>query len=340
MPEGLTTPGPATTPGAARGVVAVVVTYRPDLESTTALLRALVPQVASLVVVDNGSGRTTVEALRSAARALGAHVLPMGTNQGIAAAQNAGIDWARGEGAAFVLLSDQDSLPHPDMVERLLAGYDRAIADTVAGLRPPVAAVGPVTVDARNEGAALLFSAQRWGPRRATLPTQDGALVEAAFLIASGCLVSTDALAAVGPMNDAWFIDHIDLEWGLRARRAGYAVYGVVGAGLDHSLGDRTQRIPGRERDVHIHSPERNYYMARNTVLLIRSGLMPAWWRWGYAGWITKYSVFYVLAVPPRARRAALLARGLWHGVRGRTGPLELRVQTARPTTPQDRRTP
>lgn len=338
MPERGT--GSATAPGAARGVVAVVVTYRPDLESTTALLEALVPQVASLVVVDNGSGRTTVEALRSTARALGAHVLPMGANQGIAAAQNAGIDWARGEGAAFVLLSDQDSLPHPDMVERLLAGFDRATADTIAGRRPPVAAVGPVTVDARNEGAALLFSAQRWGPRRAELPDEDGALVQAAFLIASGCLVSTDALAAVGPMNDAWFIDHIDLEWGLRARQAGYAVYGVVGAGLDHALGDRTQRIPGRERDVHIHSPERNYYMARNTVLLIRSGLMSAWWRWGYAGWITKYSVFYVLAVPPRARRAALLARGLWHGVRGRTGPLEHRAQTARPTAPQDRRTP
>src|SRR5665648_984549 len=101
-------------------------------------------------------------------------------------------------------------------------------------------------------------------------------------------------LDEVGPMNEAWFIDHIDLEWGLRARRAGHSLYGVVGARLTHSLGDRTQRIPGRERDVHIHSPERNYYMARNTVLLVRSGLMTTWWKLGYAGWITKYSVFYL----------------------------------------------
>lgn len=300
----------------------MVTTYQPDLDATTALLTALVPQVASVVVVDDGSDEASVEGLRSRARTLGVHVLPMGTNQGIAAAQNAGIDWARGAGAAFVLLSDQDSLPRPDMVERLLAGFDRATADSLAGQRPPVAAVGPVTVDARNEGAALLFSAQRWGPRRATLPAEDGALVDAAFLIASGCLVHVDALAAVGPMNAAWFIDHIDLEWGLRARKAGYALYGVVGAGLDHALGDRTQRIPGRRRDVHIHSPLRNYYMARNTVLLIRSGLMSAWWRWGYAAWITKYSVFYVLAVPPRPGRARLLARGLVDGLRGKTGPL------------------
>lgn len=300
----------------------MVVTYQPDLEATTALLTALVPQVASVVVVDDGSADASLDALRDRARPLGAHVLPMGTNQGIAAAQNAGIDWARGAGAAFVLLSDQDSLPRPDMVERLLAGFDRATAGSLAGEGLPVAAVGPVTVDARNEGAALLFSAQRWGPRRATLPAEEGALVDAAFLIASGCLVHVDALAAVGPMNAAWFIDHIDLEWGLRARKAGYALYGVVGAGLDHALGDRTQRIPGRQRDVHIHSPLRNYYMARNTVLLIRSGLMSAWWRWGYAAWITKYSVFYVLAVPPRLARARLLTRGLVDGLRGRTGPL------------------
>lgn len=338
MPERATTSPSTAAPGARRGVAAVVVTHQPELGPTTALLTALAPQVASVVVVDNGSGDAAVEALRSVADRVGAHVMPLGDNRGIAAAQNAGIDLARSEGAAFVLLSDQDSLPHPDMVERLLAGFDRAAADAAAGHRPRVAAVGPVTVDARNEGAALLFSARRWGPRRATLPREDGALVEAAFLIASGCLISVDALDSVGPMNDAWFIDHIDLEWGLRARRAGHALYGVVGAGLDHALGDRTQRIPGRERDVHIHSPARNYYMARNTVLLIRSGLMSAWWRWGYAAWITKYTVFYVLAVPPRVHRATLLARGLWHGVRGRTGPLDAR--TAPPTTPQHRRRP
>jgi len=208
------------------------------------------------------------------------------------------------------------------MVERLLAGFARGSAESAAGARPPVAAVGPITMDARNEGAPLLFSAQRWGPRRAKIPAADGALVEAAFLIASGCLIDRAALDTVGAMNEAWFIDHIDLEWGLRARRAGYALYGIVGAGLSHSLGDRTQNIPGRPRDVHIHSAVRNYYMARNTVLLIRSGLMSAWWRWGYAGWITKYAVFYVLAVPPRAQRARLLVLGLWHGLRGRTGPI------------------
>lgn len=308
--------------GVRAGVVAVVVTFQPVVALVRALLDAVAPQVSALIVVDNGSPEPTVHDLRETVDAVGATLMPLGENLGIAAAQNLGIAWAREHGASYLLLSDQDSLPASDMVERLLAGYHRA-ADEAAttGGRPP-AAVGPVTMDERNKGAALLFSDHRWGPRRATIPGADGALVEATFLIASGCLIPVAAVDAVGPMNEAWFIDHVDLEWGLRARHAGYAVHGVVGARLAHALGDRTQRIPGRGRDVHIHSPVRNYYMARNTVLLIRSGLMPAAWRIGYAAWITKYTAFYLLAVRPRARRARLVLRGLTDGLRGRTGPL------------------
>jgi rhamnosyltransferase len=298
-------------------VVAVVVTHRPDLTATSVLLRALAPQVTRLVVVDNGSGPDVVAPLRAETDALDGELLDLPENVGIAAAQNLGIDRARALGAGYVLLSDQDSAPAPDMVRRLVDGIERARAE-----HGRVAAVGPVTVDERNPGAALLFADRRWGPRRAVVPAVDGALVPATFLIASGCLVDVAALDDIGEMNADWFIDHIDLEWGLRARRAGYGLFGVVGARLEHSLGDRVQRIPGRERDVHIHSPVRNYYMARNTVLLVRSGLLPAAWRIGYLAWITKYSGFYVLAVAPRLRRAGLLLRGLADGSRGRTGAL------------------
>ncbi|MFF1528373.1 glycosyltransferase family 2 protein [Cellulomonas sp. NPDC058312] len=299
------------------GVVAVVVTYQPDVEATTVLLRALAPQVDSVVLVDNGSGAGAVAALRAEVEHLGGEVVPLGANVGIARAQNLGVERARGLGATAVLLSDQDSVPEHDMVARLRDGLDRARAE-----HGRVAAVGPVTVDERNAGATLLFSDHRWGPRRAEVPAQDRALVPATFLIASGCLVDLAVLDEVGGMNEAWFIDHIDLEWGLRARRAGYGSYGVVGARLAHSLGDRVQRIPGRERDVHIHSPVRNYYMARNTVLLVRSGLLSRTWQVGYLAWITKYTVFYVLTVNPRLARARLLLRGLLDGARGRTGPL------------------
>ncbi|WP_197711292.1 glycosyltransferase family 2 protein [Cellulomonas sp. WB94] len=301
---------------------AVVVTYGPEVAATAELLRALAPQVGSIIIVDNGSSATTIRDLAKVAAEVGAKLRLLGSNLGIAAAQNIGIAWAREHGAHFILLSDQDSLPAPDMVSRLLAGLANAATHALDEGGLPPAAVGPITVDQRNRGAVLIFASQRWGPRRAVVPEQDGALIDATFLIASGCLIDMEALDVIGPMNESWFIDHIDLEWGLRARRAGFGVYGVVGAKLAHSLGDRTQRIPGRARDVHIHSPVRNYYMARNTILLIRSGLLTTQWAWGYAAWITKYSVFYALTTAPRIVRAKLLLRGLRDGCDGQGGPL------------------
>ncbi len=297
-------------------VIAVVVTFEPVVEDTTRLLTALRPQVADIVVVDNGSAPERLDALRNAAQSLEVSVVALESNRGVAAAQNLGIAWIRERGAEFALLFDQDSLPAPDMVDRLLDGYVRARSESSL-----VAGVGPITMDERSAGAPLLFESHRWGPRRADIPSNDGALVPVTFLLASGCLIPVEALDAVGPMNEQWFIDHIDLEWGLRAAKAGLAMYGVVGARLQHSLGDSTAHIPGRARKVHIHSPVRNYYMARNTVLLTRSGLMGPAWRLGYALWIVKYAVFYVTCQRPRLRRLRQLIRGLADGLTSRTGP-------------------
>ncbi|WP_123914017.1 glycosyltransferase family 2 protein [Georgenia muralis] len=297
------------------GVVAVVVTYRPDLARTRLLLEALAAQCGRVVVVDNGSSVTA--ALAEVCAHAGAELVPLPVNEGIARAQNVGIERATTLGAWAVLLSDQDSMPAPDMVDRLLDGLRRA---TAAGLR--VGAVGPVSSDTRSATEQMVYVARRWGPRRARPEEAHDGLVEAAFLIASGCLVTVEALAAAGPMNEAWFIDHVDLEWGLRARRHGFDLLAVTDARLDHELGDRLARVPGRAQEVHVHAPVRNYYLARNTVLLIRSGLMPLGWSVGYVVWLAKYAAFNLVAVAPRRARATMLARGLRDGLLGRTGPL------------------
>ncbi|TRW43597.1 glycosyltransferase family 2 protein [Georgenia yuyongxinii] len=298
-------------------VVAVVVTYRPDLALTVPLLRALADQCAHVVVVDNGSAQDARDGLAAVCAEVGAELLPLGHNAGIARAQNVGTDRARELGADLVLFSDQDSLPAPDMVSRLRDGWARAAS---RGVR--VGAVGPVSSDTRSTTEQMVYVARRWGPRRARPEEAHDGLVEAAFLIASGCLIDVAALDEVGGMNEAWFIDHVDLEWGLRARRAGLRLYAVPDAHLDHELGDRLTKLPGRAQEVHVHSPVRTYYLARNTVLLIRSGLMTPAWRLGYAVWLAKYVAFNALLAAPRRRRIALMARGLRDGVTGRTGPL------------------
>jgi rhamnosyltransferase len=298
-------------------VVAVMVTYEPTPDLSGPLLEALTAQVDRVIVVDNGSTPGLAGPLVTQAERLGAEVLLLGANRGIATAQNVGIRRARELGAGAVLLSDQDSLPAPDMVETLLSGLDRARARGVL-----VAAVGPVSTDTRSADEQMVYVPRRWGPRRARPDDVHGGLIDTAFLIASGCLADMAALEAVGAMNDDWFIDHVDLEWGLRARAAGYHLFAVTDARLDHELGDRLTKLPGRAQEVHVHSPTRTYYLTRNTVLLVRSDLMGWRWRVGYVVWLAKYVAFNSLLVGQRRQRVALMWRGLRDGLAGRTGSL------------------
>lgn len=300
----------------ASSVVAVVVTYNP--EDIGLLLSTLREQCEAVVVVDNGSKNS--DDVRDACTQNNAHLLALPENLGIAAAQNIGIDWARERGAEAVLLMDHDSLPAPDMVERL---WEQLVRDDSR------AAVGPLAAEEREGADQLVYVAREWKPGRASAEELNAEAVDVAFLIASGCLIRMDALDDVGGMNEALFIDHVDLEWGLRARNAGWTLAAIPAARLRHELGDEVAVVPGRAQPIHVHSPIRNYYLARNTVWLIReSGLAPPKWRARYVWWLAKYVGFngvgmQFMGVGEQAQgssRRRMLAQGLRDGIRGRMG--------------------
>lgn len=314
----------------------MVVTYHTG-PTLAGLLTALSAQCGGVVVVDNGSSERELagpEGIRASCRAAGGVLLEQGRNTGIAAAQNRGIEYARRRGFGYVLLSDDDSIPDEGMVSTLLAGLREGnqpaggSEDPVASSDPAraVAAVGPLIEEDKPGGDQLVYVARRWGPRRATAAELSARRLRVAFLLASGCLVDLAALEQVGPMNEEMFIDHVDLEWGLRARRAGYDLLVLPAARMRHSLGDQTAHVPGRRQPVHVHGPVRGYYLMRNTVVLIRSGLMPWAWRAGYVVWIGKYLAFNTIMVDRRRERARAMGRGLCDGLRGRGGPAPQRL--------------
>jgi rhamnosyltransferase len=123
-------------------------------------------------------------------------------------------------------------------------------------------------------------------------------------------------------MREELFIDYVDTEWGLRAWREGYRLFGVCNATMRHGLGDRPYRFFGRY--VPIHSPLRHYYLFRNTVWLYRQGWIP--WNWKIA--TARSAIFKLLffAIVPKDRLSQLrmMFRGLWDGWCGRMGRLEI----------------
>lgn len=290
-------------------IVAVVVTFRPDLQRLRCMFLSLLPQVQHIVLVDNGSNDEVVDWVNSWKNPSLCGVY-LGVNAGIAFAQNRGIALAMSMGATHILLMDHDSIPAPNMIKELYLALQA---------KPRAAAVGPWYTDSRNQQQNRPFlrvtglRAQRLGC------TGAGQVLEVDHLIASGCLIPVAVLNRIGPMREDFFIDMVDIEWCLRARAAGYQLYGVCQARLEHRLGDNPIRILGREFITH--SPWRHYFHVRNAILVYRAPFVPLNWKLVSAWSLILKMGFYVLTSTHRVQHLQHIWLGLQHGITGRSGP-------------------
>ena len=292
-------------------ITAIVVTFHPDLNVLAKLLNVLERQVDSVIIVDNGSDDSTFSLLLERHKS-NFHIIPLGLNRGIAAAQNAGIARARELGADYILLSDQDSVPAHSMVSELLAA-----AEKIQASGQQLACVGPRYLDDRQKNPPPFIRVTGLTLERCSCPAEDS-VVPVDYLIASGCLIPMAVLDQVGGMREDLFIDYVDIEWGLRAQQHGFQSYGVCAAKMVHSLGDEPIEFLGKK--LPLHSPLRHYYHFRNAVLLYKEQWVPGNWKL-VDGWrlLLKY-VFYSIFAKPRLAHWRMMTIGVWHGLRGRTG--------------------
>lgn len=307
-------------------VIAIVVTYNPDAGDLLNLLDALLPQVESVVVVDNASS-SDVSSILIRLSGKNVELLQMQGNLGVAAAQNAGVERAIKLDADFVLFSDQDSIPSSSMVAELIAVFTSACSHPTAR---PVAAVGPATVD-RRTGRVSFFVIMRAGIPRMWQPPSDiknfPRLIDVEFLIASGTLIPIDVIRRVGAMRSNYFIDHVDTEWCFRAKAAGYRLLGVPTSRLDHKLGDAVKRVWFfGYRQVMFHSPLRDYYMFRNTVQMLRDTSMTWTWRIHFLWRLAQFAGYFLLFAGQRWLRFRGMTLGLLHAFRGISGCLETKT--------------
>ena len=307
------------------GVVAVVVTFNPDIQILSELLDALEAQVESVVIIDNGS-KLDLQTWNNERQGNTIQVVLLGENRGIAAAHNKGIQWALNRGAEFVLLMDQDSIPKPDMVQKLTF----ALSDAEKNFDALPIAAGPINIDMRTGNKSFFVSERhgipvRWWPRLAS-PTFNSTR-EVSTLISSGTLINLRLFKSVGGMRSNYFIDHVDTEWCFRVKAKGYILLGVADALMSHTLGDKVKNIWFFGwRYVAYHSPLRDYYMFRNTFLMCRDVQMSFMWRLHLTLRLLKFLVYFLLFTPQRVHRFYCMALGVAHGLRGIDGKLDLKT--------------
>jgi rhamnosyltransferase len=302
-------------------VCAVVLTYQPNVSSLVALLQCIVPQVDTVLLVDNGSSATIRSALVGALPAFpSVRTVMLEDNVGVGAGHNRGISLALQEGFPFVVILDQDSTPATDMIARLRLGYETA---SRGGTR--VAAVGPRFVQKLTGDEAPFIRLGLLRFRKVSCKSEPSGLVRADFLISSGSLIPQEAFREVGLMREDLFIDQVDTEWFLRARQQGWQMYGVCAARMEHALGDKTLRVwIGRWREIPLHSPLRHYYSFRNSIYLYLRTRYPLRWKLADGYRLTGMLVIFTLLLPDRFAHLRMMLRGAWHGVLGRLGRYDL----------------
>lgn len=238
-------------------ISSVAVTYNPDIECFKAQLQSLQHQLDNCVIVDNAS--KNVDEVESLCREFQYDLIKLDTNHGLSYAQNIGIENAISRGADYLLLLDQDSVLGANFISAMSKVYKQY----------NVGILGPSFYDPHTN--EFYWGTNYIGPFIKRTPIEE--ITDVTYVIASGSFFSSEVYKKVGKMEEALFVDYIDVEWALRAKELGYRVAMTNQASMAHTIGDARLNLLGRK--ISIHSPMRRYFLVRNSFFMIRKPYIP-----------------------------------------------------------------
>lgn len=310
-------------------VIAVIVTYNPIIEVLENLFSMIIPQVFQVVIIDNAS-RNSDDIFECCTRDELLKIIRLEHNFGIGYAQNEGIEYAYENSADYVLLLDQDSIPSVDMVTILL---DRANTHKSATNAYP-AAVGPCYIDSRTKCRSFFMTSRYGIPHKSRFTQKPKAenSIAVSFLISSGCLIEMQALIEHGGMRGEYFIDHVDTEWCLRMKHNGKTLIGEHDAVMEHTLGDENRRIWFLYmRSISYHTPLRDYYMFRNTLLLIHDVRLSLSWKIYMIVRLLQCAGYFLIFAKSKIERFRYMMMGIKHGLMNIRGKLDTNTYECKP---------
>lgn len=295
-------------------VTAIVLNWN-NAPDTLACLASLAQQdyPHRVLVVDNGSTDDSVERIRAAYPDV--ELLETGENLGYAGGNNAGIRYAWAQGADFLFILNNDVTLDPACLGELARA---AVAEPRAGI------VGPLVLDAetpnRVQSAGMRLNALGDAARSCAgaLAPLDARHPERVDAVA-GCamLVSAEAIARAGLLDERFFMYREEVDWCLRVGRAGYSILVAPTARVWHR-----ETPEGGERYVRA-----TYYMTRNAYLLMAKQTAPGAIRARVLARDLLWMANWTLNPKWRGKRPErdAILRALLDAARGRWGMREVR---------------
>lgn len=292
-------------------IFSITVTYNPDIDLLKRQLSSLSDNIENIIIVDNGSLNHNEIELLSQELCLNIRCVFLDKNYGLAYAQNVGIDQAINAGAEYILLLDQDSVLDKGFIKEIYSIYTQLANEGVK-----VGAVGPTFYDPNTNKDYL--PSRYVGPF--IVKDEPSAHSPVTFLIASGCFFAVDVYNDVGVMNEQLFVDYIDVDWSLRCKDKDYEVFITKNARMAHTIGDDRRSILGRT--ISIHSPQRRYFLVRNSFFMLRQHYVPIGYKIRELFFNFLRAIVGVIYSKERANTIKFIFKGIKDGISNKLGAL------------------
>jgi len=287
----------------------IFVLYHP----TEAFLRNLDKAAAigqNLIAVDNSPQADLP--LYETLRRRGITVLHNANRGGLAGAYNRGAELLLERGCEVVFLLDQDSDIGEDFFAAMMLACERVGGEAFV--------LGPKIYEVALERFVMVASpGTRW-PKTVEMRERHEGLFAALFVFSSGSAVSAQAYRRLGAFREDFFIEFIDVEYGLRANSQGVPVYMNAAVTMRQVVG-RISRHGGLFTTNH--AAWRRYYCARNEIYTLRL-YRTHWAVYRLGGLLVLYLALKILLFEAhKLRKLLAVACGYVDGRRGRLGTFE-----------------
>jgi len=302
----------ATAAGRPEPRVAVIILNWNDGAATLDCLAALdttdYPN-RTTIVVDNAS---TDGSAQQAANVASAKVLFNTTNLGFTGGVNTGIRHAMAAGADYIRLLNNDAVPRPDVLSKLVAAAE---ADPRIGL------VSPVFHDPQQPDVPEVCLARFDPASRYATQTADPAVAQdwqdrhpdQVLLLGTALLIRRSLIEAIGVFDPSFFAYVEDVDYSLRSLAAGFRNVMVPDGVVLHAFKRPMSDPAGVPAYLH-------YFITRNYLLLWRKLSGPVLMRKA-ALWYLRQRVMQLVRMHGHRAAADALLAGLWDGIRGIGGP-------------------
>lgn len=217
-----------------KSIAAIVVAYNIEKNILLENINSYYNYVDKIVIIDNSDRKNNLQECESEEKIT---YICLGGNFGIAKALNKGIEYAIDNDFNYVLTMDQDSKFNNNIIDE----YRKFEKDNV-----------------------IIYSPNYYIERKKNKKYKENTK-ELYWTMTSGNILNLELYKKVGPFREDFFIDGVDYEYCLRARKLGYKILQCNNAILFHNPGvTKIKKILSIEYKYGYMSPTRMYYQVRN----------------------------------------------------------------------------